>query len=205
MNFYYVENGEVKQRSADRPPDVFTHPTLGSVSGLSALEPGDLVDLGGFAGAPTVEPPHNPDTEKCFIVPQLPVGIDAFLAGWKAYKAAVADIEAQIAAGALARDKAAWPAAPAAPTVLEQWVVQPLTNAELTAIQDVAFREIRWRRNTLMMGSDFLMLPDAPIDDATRAKWVAYRAILRDLPKTITDPRKVVWPASPDGSEPAVL
>jgi hypothetical protein len=204
MNWYFVDSGEVKLRSADRPPETFTHPTKGAVSGLASLEAGDLVDLGWFAGEPTPEPPHNPDAEKCFIQPQLPSGVVDFQMAWRAYRAAVADIEASIAAGKLDRDKATWPPVPAAPTVLEQWVVQPLTAAELTAIQDVALREVRWRRNMLLMGSDFLMLPDAPIDDATRQKWISYRAALRSLPQTITDPRKVTWPTSPDGNEPAV-
>jgi hypothetical protein len=205
MNWYFVFGGAVAMRYEGQPPDNFTHPTKGSVSGLSSLEPGDLVGLGWFVGIPTIEPPFNPDTQKCFIAPQLPAGVDAFLADWKAYKAAMADIQKEIDAGTLKPEDAPWPALPLAPTVLEQWTVAALTDDELAAIRDLAFREVRWRRNMLLQGSDFLMLPDAPIDDTARAAWVAYRAKLRDLLKTVTDPRKVVFPPSPDGSEPAVL
>lgn len=54
---------------------------------------------------------------------------------------------------------------------------------------------LRYRRDALLTGSDFRVLPDVPWGTAP---WKAYRDALRDLPDTTTDPREAVWPDAPD-------
>jgi len=55
----------------------------------------------------------------------------------------------------------------------------------------------RLRRNTALAESDYLLLPDYPIDDDTRALVIEYRQVLRDLPETPGWPHEVVWPERP--------
>lgn len=52
--------------------------------------------------------------------------------------------------------------------------------------------ETRATRDRLLTASDWTQLPDAPLTDAQRAAWAAYRQALRDLPATGDD-----WPAPP--------
>jgi hypothetical protein len=56
------------------------------------------------------------------------------------------------------------------------------------------WERLRFRRDTLLTGTDFRMVADAPWD---KAPWAAYREALRDLPDVTTDPRAAVWPVSP--------
>ena len=55
-------------------------------------------------------------------------------------------------------------------------------------------RQLRWRRDGLLFGSDWTQVPDATVDaDA----WATYRQALRDLPANTTDPENAVWPTPP--------
>lgn len=81
--------------------------------------------------------------------------------------------------------------------VIEEWVIEQLTDTELAAVKNQAFAEVNWKRDAYLQRTDFLMLSDAPIDDATRAAWVSYRQALRDLPKKYSDPRDVLFPTPP--------
>ena len=56
---------------------------------------------------------------------------------------------------------------------------------------------LRRRRNDLLAASDWTQMQDAPLSEAGRAEWAAYRQALRDLPETITDPAAVEWPVPP--------
>lgn len=56
-----------------------------------------------------------------------------------------------------------------------------------------AFRAERDRR---LSASDWTQMPDAPLTDAARERWRAYRQELRDLPAS-ADPRAPEWPSEP--------
>lgn len=60
-----------------------------------------------------------------------------------------------------------------------------------------ALAALRRHRNQLLTGSDRTQLLDAPISDAKRAAWAAYRQQLRDLPATIENVDQVEWPIAP--------
>lgn len=55
----------------------------------------------------------------------------------------------------------------------------------------------RRERNRRLLESDRLMLPDYPIDEATRQAVIAYRQALRDLPEQEGWPENVQWPICP--------
>jgi hypothetical protein len=61
--------------------------------------------------------------------------------------------------------------------------------------------DIRTKRDQLIKASDWTMIPDATVNQAS---WAQYRQILRDLPQTYaaTGPESVVWPKPPSTSGP---
>ena len=59
--------------------------------------------------------------------------------------------------------------------------------------------EYRWERiriwrDSLLAASDWRMIEDAPWD---KSAWATYRQALRDLPSSVTDPSKIVFPSEP--------
>ena len=52
-------------------------------------------------------------------------------------------------------------------------------------------QEVRWKRDILLLESDWTQLPDAPVD---REAWATYRQALRDFPET--------WTAGPEADFP---
>lgn len=56
------------------------------------------------------------------------------------------------------------------------------------------WERIRLYRDDLLKASDWRMVEDSPFD---KLAWTAYRQALRDLPKTNTDPMKIVFPNEP--------
>ena len=58
----------------------------------------------------------------------------------------------------------------------------------------LVWARLRYRRDQLLSGTDFRVVPDAPWDTAP---WLAYRQALRDLPDNTSDPRKAIWPVAP--------
>jgi len=80
----------------------------------------------------------------------------------------------------------------------------PLDDEELAqrALDEEAAHEHAWRafrleRNARLTASDWTQLADAPLDDASRTAWRAYRQALRELPEKTTDPRMPEWPPPP--------
>ena len=75
----------------------------------------------------------------------------------------------------------------------------PKTRAELVAdgvitqaeADEQAAQEVRAKRDGLLKESDYMVLPDAPVD-AVKAK--AYRKALRDITEQKVFPHKVTWP-----------
>lgn len=59
---------------------------------------------------------------------------------------------------------------------------------------DWRWERIRIYRNKLLAKSDFRMIDDAPWD---KTAWATYRQQLRDLPTTVSDPSKIVFPNPP--------
>ena len=75
----------------------------------------------------------------------------------------------------------------------------PKTRAELVAdgvitqaeADEQAAQEVRQKRDGLLKESDYMVLPDAPVD-AAKAK--VYRQALRDITEQKGFPHKVTWP-----------
>ena len=95
---------------------------------------------------------------------------------------------------------------------IEQWQteIERLQAVEAKRIQEAIDEEkrlsedkdriearLRNERNTKLLESDRLMLPDYPIDEETRQAVIAYRQALRDLPEQEGWPENVQWPICP--------
>lgn len=65
-------------------------------------------------------------------------------------------------------------------SIKEQWVY-------LREQRDLQLKNTDWR----------VMVSDRPLSDEERAKWIAYRQALRDLPMNTQDPANIVWPTPP--------
>lgn len=179
VNFYFVQDGEIKTRYGDVVPATYIDPRSGLEMKLAGLSAGDLAVLGWIEGIPTDAMPFDSETEKSYIVPVVPAYLEEFAKAWKEGP----------------RDKLE------IPKVIEQWVVEPLSDEELTQRKNQLFQQVRWTRNAELMRTDVLMLADSPVvgDPLQFAQWKAYRQALRDLPSTADDPMKVKWPVPPDG------
>jgi hypothetical protein len=57
--------------------------------------------------------------------------------------------------------------------------------------------KLRQDRNDLLLETDWTQSPDSPLSDEQKQLWRTYRAALRSLPETTTDPRHPTWPAKP--------
>lgn len=57
---------------------------------------------------------------------------------------------------------------------------------------EMAWNELRMKRNTLLSKSDWTQLKDVD-----KPEWTTYRQSLRDLPANTTDPTNVTWPTPP--------
>ena len=57
------------------------------------------------------------------------------------------------------------------------------------------WERIRLWRDKLLAACDFRMVEDAPFD---KTAWAEYRQALRDLPSTVSDPSKIVFPTPPN-------
>jgi hypothetical protein len=55
---------------------------------------------------------------------------------------------------------------------------------------------IRWVRDYYLKESDFVDLPNTPLDPDIVVQWLNYRQQLRDFPATC-DPNNPVWPEKP--------
>lgn len=59
-------------------------------------------------------------------------------------------------------------------------------------------KNIRTQRNQLLLECDWTQVLDAPIDEATREAYRAYRQELRDITEQPGFPENVIWPKKPE-------
>ena len=57
--------------------------------------------------------------------------------------------------------------------------------------------EAREKRNALIAETDFLVMPDYPLDAEKKGAVLAYRQALRDVPEQAGFPRQIDWPVKP--------
>jgi hypothetical protein len=67
---------------------------------------------------------------------------------------------------------------------------------ELKTDEDYAV-EARAERDRLLASTDYLAMPDYPLDEEKKAAIFAYRQALRDLPSQEGFPRQIDWPVKP--------
>lgn len=176
-NWYLIRDGKVVTRYGDHPPATYIDPDTAIVTQLAGLSAGDLAARGWLQGAPTDVLAFDAETQKSYIQPRVPDGLDVFAKAWQAGP----------------RDKLV------IPTVIETCVVEALSAGELAQIKNQLLQQVRWQRNAELMRTDILMLADSPVvaDPVQFAQWKAYRQALRDLLATVDDPVKVTWPTAP--------
>ena len=72
-------------------------------------------------------------------------------------------------------------------------------KAQFSAVEfDNSMKNLRFKRNNLLVESDWVVLPDSPIADKTA--WQNYRTELRDLTNgltTVEEVDAVIWPTEP--------
>lgn len=59
----------------------------------------------------------------------------------------------------------------------------------------ITWEEIKFRRNSLLMQSDYTQLADNTSQN--KVEWANYRQALRDIPQTYANPADVIWPTPP--------
>ena len=69
--------------------------------------------------------------------------------------------------------------------------------AELAAIPDRQWQEIRNKRNQLLIESDWTQLSDAPLTTEQKLTWDSYRLELRNIPQDFNDYKAVTFPLRP--------
>ena len=58
-------------------------------------------------------------------------------------------------------------------------------------------KEAREKRNALIAETDFMAMPDYPLDAEKKGAVLAYRQALRDVPEQAGFPRQIDWPVKP--------
>lgn len=79
-------------------------------------------------------------------------------------------------------------------------VVRNIYNVREFTQEELVDKFIRARRSYLLVECDWTQTIDAPLSDAKKAEWAAYRQALRDLPTQYPDVQQesdVVWPTKP--------
>jgi len=71
--------------------------------------------------------------------------------------------------------------------------VETTSADEITALNTAKWSEIRFARNELLKQTDWRASSDLTLSDA----WRTYRAELRSIPQTQTDPFNITWPNPP--------
>ena len=58
--------------------------------------------------------------------------------------------------------------------------------------------EAREKRNILLTESDYLAMPDYPLDEYKKFAILSYRQLLRDISEQSGFPRNIIWPEKPE-------
>lgn len=75
------------------------------------------------------------------------------------------------------------------------WNYRTFMDGEKEIPVEWIWERLRNYRNELLAACDWRMIEDAPWD---KTAWAKYRQALRDLPATITDPSKIIFPTPPN-------
>jgi hypothetical protein len=75
------------------------------------------------------------------------------------------------------------------------WAVTDMTTEGIAYLNNQEADSVRNHRNTLLSGSDWTQLADAPVN---KAEWATYRQALRDITTQEGFPWNVVWPTKPE-------
>lgn len=78
----------------------------------------------------------------------------------------------------------------------EALIFYSLPLGSLATDEDFA-KEAREKRNALIAETDYMAMPDYPLDDEKRQAVLAYRQALRDVPEQAGFPRQIDWPVKP--------
>jgi hypothetical protein len=63
----------------------------------------------------------------------------------------------------------------------------------------VLWNDVRTKRDSLLLASDWSQLLDAPLSLSERNEWSEYRQALRDIPQGFSNPDDIIWPEVPNG------
>tara|TARA_R100000152_G_C6777263_1_gene207007 strand:- start:203 stop:580 length:378 start_codon:yes stop_codon:yes gene_type:complete len=70
------------------------------------------------------------------------------------------------------------------------------TKKTFSKPNELKFKEIRIKRNQLLIDSDYTQLSDSA-HKGTKEEWKVYRQKLRDITKDVTDPDVIAFPEEP--------
>lgn len=79
----------------------------------------------------------------------------------------------------------------------QRWELEQASADEIDRRRDAKSSEVRAQRNALLSACDWTQLTDAPLSEAQREAWGAYRQALRDIPQQSGFPWSVTWPTQP--------
>jgi hypothetical protein len=83
-----------------------------------------------------------------------------------------------------------------------KWRVDELTSDQVaentTAKERKAIAAAKDKRNSLLSGSDWVVIKALEVDALVPAEWSVYRQALRDIPQQDDFPNTVVWPEQPE-------
>lgn len=80
--------------------------------------------------------------------------------------------------------------------VVEYQTRRPKTEKEIQEEIESKWRDIREKRNRLLLESDWTQLSDSPFSIEKKEEWSIYRQELRDI-TNYPSPDQVVWPSEP--------
>lgn len=72
-------------------------------------------------------------------------------------------------------------------------------EGEINTVSNSTPAELQWQRaKDLLRESDWAVLPDVPMLNETRQKWIAYRSELREVRSQKGFPENITWPIKPE-------
>jgi hypothetical protein len=79
-------------------------------------------------------------------------------------------------------------------------IPQEEIEARITRLAPNEWKNLRKRRDTLLLESDNVLLYDRwnSFSELKKQDWLNYRQSLRDLPDNTTDPFNPIWPTKPE-------